>query len=191
MAFTVPEIEPLELTAGDRAQWKRTDLDDFPADEWTLTYYLRSNQAGGQIDITAVADGTDFEVDESTTNTAAYTPGVYYWSAFVSKAGDRKLVGQGRLVIKENPSDISYPVDRRTHARRTLEAIEATIEGRATTDQQRYVFQAVGRSVDRVPIADLLKFRDYYAGLVATEDEQAAIERGESPGRNIFIRFTA
>lgn len=187
MAFAIPETEPTTVTAGDRLQWKRTDLSDFPADEWTLTYYLRGNKAGAQQDVEATADGDEFEIDVAPSVSAAWVADVYYWSAFVEKNDetDRKLIGQGRLVVKENPVDVVQPTDGRSHARRTLEAIEAVIEQRATTDQQRYVLQAVGRSVDRMPIADLLKFRDYYAGLVAQED--AAANGGA--GRNIKIRF--
>lgn len=189
MAFVIPEIEPVRIYAGDRIQWKRTNLDDFPATSWTLTYYLRSSAAGGQIDIAATAVGADFSVDIADTTSASYIPGVYYWSAFVSTAGDRKLVGQGRLEILTNPSDVTGPVDGRSHARRALDAIEAVIERRASSDQQRYVFQAVGRSVDKVPIADLLKFRSYYAGLVRSEEDAEKIGRGEATGRNVFIRF--
>lgn len=190
MAFTVPEIEPTKVTAGDRLQWKRTDLADFPASEWALTYYLRSDQANGTIDIEAAADSDDFSVDVSPTTSAEYIPAVYYWSAFVSKSGDRKLVGQGRIEIVVNPVDVTIPVDGRSHARRTLESINAVIEGRANTDQQRYVFQAVGRSVDRMPIADLLKFRDYYSALVRSEEMQEKIDRGESAGNHVRVRFS-
>lgn len=189
MAFTIPNVEPLKIVAGDRLQWKRTDLSDFPADEWTLTYYFKSNVANGSFEIVATADGDDFSVDVSPTVSSEYIPATYYWSAYVSKSGDRKLASQGRVEVLINPTDQTVPVDGRSHARRTLEAINAVIEKRATTDQQRYVFQAVGRSVDRMPIKDLLEFRDYYAGLVADEDRQSAIDRGESNGRNVFVRF--
>jgi hypothetical protein len=189
MAFTVPTIEPTEAFAGDRWQWSRS-LPDFPADEWTLTYYLRGNAPGAQYEIAATADDEDFSIDVATTTTAGYIPGVYYWSAFVSQSGDRKLIAQGRLEVKTNPADVVLPADGRSHARRTLEAIEAVIERRATTDQQQYVFQAVGRSVTRMPIADLLKFRDKYAAMVAAEDEKAAIDSGKASGRNVFFRFT-
>lgn len=189
MAYTIPEIEPLEVVAGDRVRWKRKDLSDYPASEWTLTYYLRGSGAGHQIDLVAVADGSYFEIDEATTTTAGYIPGVYYWSAYVSKSGDRRFIGSGRLSIRPNPVDVTQPTDGRSHARRTLEAIEAVLERRATTDQQRYVMQAVGRSVDRMPIADLLKFRDQYAAEVRAEDQAAAVARGEGSGRNILFRF--
>lgn len=191
MAFTIPEIEPQRVYAGDRLQWKRTDLSDFPADEWTLTYYLKSSVAGGSIDIVATADGDDYSVDVSPSTSAGYTAAVYYWSAFVEKtdSSDRKLIAQGRLEILANPVDVAAPTDGRSHARRTLEAIQAVIERRATTDQQRYVFQAVGRSVDRIPIADLLKFLAVYEAKVKAEEDAEKIARGESTGKNVLIRF--
>lgn len=189
MAFTIPEVEPLKIVAGDRLQWKRTDLTDFPADTWTLTYYFKSNVANGSFEIVAAADGDDFSIDVSPTTSAEYIPAVYYWTAYVSQAGDRKLASQGRVEVLINPADQTTPVDGRSHARRTLESINAVIEKRATTDQQRYVFQAVGRSVDRMAIKDLLEFRDYYAGLVSDEDAAAAIARGDSTGKNVFVRF--
>jgi hypothetical protein len=191
MAFTIPEIEPLKVTAGDRLQWKRTDLSDFPADEWTLTYYCRANVASGSFEITAAADGDNFEVDVSPATSAEYIPSIYYWSAFVTAitGSDRKLVAQGRLEIVINPSDVTGPVDGRSHNRRTLDSINAVIENRATHDQQRYVFQAVGRSVDKMPIADVLKFKDYYQTLVNQEEQAERVARGEASGRNVLVRF--
>lgn len=185
MAFTIPEKEPVRIYAGDRLQWKRTDLSDFPATTWTLTYYLRSNiPSAGQIDIVAAADGSDFEVDVDPTVSSEYVPGVYYWSGFVSSSGDRKLVAQGRLEILQNPTEITSPVDGRSQNRRILEAVEATIARRASSDMQRYVFQAIGRSVDKEPLADLLKLRDYYASLVKQEDDPTTAR-----GKNVFVRF--
>jgi hypothetical protein len=188
MAFTIPEIEPLNIAAGDRVQWTRT-FSDFPATAWTLTYYLRANLPGGQIDITASASGSSYSVDIPTTSTEGYMPGLYYWSAFVSASGDRKLVAQGRIEILENPAGIVIPVDKRSHARRTLEAIKAVIERRATTDQQAYVFQAVGRSVTKMPIKDLLDFLSYYQAIVTGEERAEKSARGENSGKNVLVRF--
>lgn len=190
MAFTIPEIEPQRIYAGDRLQWKRTNLADFPADEWTLTYYFKSSVANGEFTIVAAADDGDFSIDVSPATSGEYIPAVYYWSAFVSQSStDRKLVAQGRLEVLTNPIDQTVPTDGRSHARRTLESIRAVIERRATTDQQRYVFQAVGRSVDRMPIADLLKFEAIYAARVKAEDEAEKIARGENTGKNVLVRF--
>lgn len=187
MAYDIPEVEPEEIIVGDRVQWTKTFL-DYPAtgEGWTLTYYLRANLPGGQINIAASADGDDYDIDVAPSTTADWTPGVYVWESYVSKSGSRYKVGQGRIKLLPDFSAIELPHDGRTHARRTLEAIEAVIEGRATSDIQRYVMQAVGRSVDKLPIEDLLKFRDYYLAEVTKEEMKANGGRG----KNILIRFT-
>lgn len=188
MAFDIPEIEPQEIVCGDRIQWTRT-FRDFPATSWTLTYYFRGNAAGAQIDVTATADGSDYSVDIPTTDSATYVPGTYYWQAFVSQSGDRKLVSEGRLVVKANPSDIIEPVDNRSHARKVLEALNILIERGSLTGIQRYTLQAVGRNVDRWSVTDLLKIREYYVALVKAEEKQEAIDRGESAGDQVLVRF--
>lgn len=191
MAFDIPQIEPREAVCGDRFQWTRS-FDDFSAAEWTLTYRLLGKKAGSTIDITAVASGGDFSIDVAPEVTAEYTDDVYYWSAFASKTGDRKLVAQGRMVLKPDPAgEFAEGKDGRSHARKVLEAIEAVIERRSLTDIQRYTLQAVGRNVDRSPISDLLKLRDYYVGLVKAEEAQEAINRGESNGDLVLARFRA
>lgn len=187
MAYDIPYDEPTIFAAGDRVEWKR-NFASYPISEgWSLTYYLRANLAGGQIDITATTSGNDFLVDLAPTTTANYTAGTYFWQAFVSKSGDRKPVDSGRIDILENPIDITQPKDGRTHARRVLDSINAVLEGRATHDQQRYVLQAVGRSVDKMPIKELLAFRDYY--LTEVQAEEAAAAGGKN--RNVFVSFNA
>lgn len=186
MAYEIPFQEPTAFAAGDRVQWKRT-LADFPISEsWTLKYYLRGNFAHDPITLTATTSGTDYLIDIGIDETAGYTPGVYYWQAFVEKADYRMPVSSGRFLITPDLSTLqtNQPFDGRSHARRCLEAIEAVIEGRATHDQQRYVLQAVGRSVDKMPIKDLLAFRDYYLTEVQAEDATL-----NSRKKNVHIRF--
>jgi len=186
MSFQIPTTEPTEVTVGDRIQWKRS-LQSYPATQegWTLTYYLRANIAMGQIDIVAVADGQDYSIDISPTITSDWVPAAYFWTAFVSKSGDRKPIGEGRMDVLQNPELIILPVDGRSHARRCLDSIELVIEGRATRDDLKYAFQAVGRSVEKIPTADLLKLRDYYATEVRNEENA-----GSTKGKNVFVRFT-
>ena len=185
MAYVIPFKEPESFAAGDRVQWKRT-LADFPISEgWTLKYYLRGNFAHDPLVLTATTSGTDYSIDLTVAETSDYTPGIYYWQAFVELADDRKCIGQGSFLIAVNPTDTAgQPYDGRTHARRCLDSIQAVMEGRATRDDQRYVLQAVGRSVDKMPIKDLMAFRDYY--LAEVQREESA---GASKKKNIFIHF--
>lgn len=187
MAYTIPTQEPESFAVGDRLQWTRT-LTEYPAtsEGWTLTYYLRANLPGGQINLEAEASGESFAIDVAPDVTSTWTPGKYVWEAYVSKSGSRYKVGSGRMELKPDFSAIELPYDGRSHARKVLDAIEAVIQGRSTTDIQRYVMQAVGRSIDKMPIADLIKFRDYYLAEVKSEEAKAT----GGPGKNIFIRFT-
>ncbi len=182
MAFTIPFTEPECFSAGDRVQWKRT-LEDYPISEgWSLTYYLRGNFAHDPINLVATTSGTDYEIDLSPDVTGAYTPGIYYWQAFVSVTGDRKPIGSGKITVLKNFSEVTDPTDERTHARRCLDSLNAVIENRATRDEVRYVIQAIGLSVDKMPIKDLLMFRDYY--LVEVNKEE-----GNGRRRQILVVF--
>lgn len=185
MAFEIPFEEPTKFAAGDRVQWKRA-LTDYPISEgWTLTYYLRGKFQHDPLDIEASTSGSDYSVDLSPDTTAQYVPGIYHWQAFVSKSGDRKPIGSGTIEVTPDFSQISQPYDGRSHARICLDSILAVIKGRATHDQQRYVMQAVGRSVDKMTVDDLLKLRDDF--LAEVKAEEGAANGGK--GKNVLIRF--
>jgi hypothetical protein len=184
MAFEIPFEEPTSVVAGDRIQWKRT-IDDYPPASWTLTYHLRANLPNAIVNLTATASGTDHYVDVSPDDSALWAAGDYFWEAYVTASGDRKKIGSGKIQVTPNFAGIDIPFDGRTQARKILDAINLVMKGRATHDQQRYVMQAVGRSVDRVPLADLLKFRDYWANEVRKEELASSGGRG----KNVLIRF--
>jgi hypothetical protein len=57
--------------------------------------------------------------------------------------------------------------DGSTHAQRTLAAIEAVLEKRATRDQEKYSIN--NRELSRTPISDLLLLRDRYKTQVRME----------------------
>ncbi len=165
MAVEIPTIEPTTAIAGDTWEWTK-DFTDYPASTWTLTYYARSRE--GEFNFNATADGDTHAVTVAAATTAAYKAGRYGWTAVVTSGTERHTVGAGHLVVTPDPANTGAGHDPRSHARKTLEAIEAVIEGRATMDQQRYTIG--GRSLDRTPLKDLLEFRTQYRALVNSED---------------------
>lgn len=182
--MTVPNIEPQSFTAGDTVKWKKT-LADYPASAgWTLTYY--AIQHNHKFNATASASGDDFLITLSSATTAGYITGEYYWESYVSKAGERFKVGSGTLHVTENLATANN-FDARSHAKKTLEAIEAVIEGRATVDQQEY--QIGNRSLKRMPIADLIVFAEKYRAMVKSEENAEAIAQGKSGKNKIYVRF--
>lgn len=92
-------------------------------------------------------------------------------------------VGSGQITIMPDLASAEAGYTAKTHAQRTLEAIEAVIEKRASMDQERYRIN--NRELYRTPIADLLKLRDLYRLEVAREQQA---QRGCNPfGRKVRV----
>ena len=174
--------EPANLNAGDTARWLKA-LADYPAsDGWVLSYSLV--KAGQRIALSATAQGADHLINVPAATTAAWVPGAYDYRAGVSLGADMFTVATGRIAI--NPA-FGAAVDARSHARRTLEAIEATLEGRASRATAEY--QIAGRQMKYIPVPELLTLRDRYRRDVRAEDAADRIKAGlGSPGR-IYVRF--
>lgn len=183
MAIAIPQSEPQTLRAGDTWQWSRS-LSDFPAGTWTLAYTLIN--AAAKITITAAADGTDHLVTVAAATTAGYAAGRYSAIGRVSSAGIVYEVFAGQIEIKPNLA-AATTLDDRTHARVSLEAIEAVLQNRATKDQKSY--QIAGRALERTPVPDLLKMRDYYRAEVASEEAADRINQGLGGRGRMLVRL--
>jgi hypothetical protein len=178
-----PTIEPSSVNAGDTWRWTRS-LADYPASAgWALSYTLIN--ASAKITVNASASGDDHAVTVAAATTAGYAAGTYDWRARVSKAGEVYTVGEGRLTVRNAFSAATF--DARTHARKTLDAIEAVIEGRASSSTAEYTI--AGRSLKHIPVADLLALRDKYRAEVLREDAAAAVAAGLPDRRRVFVRF--
>jgi len=178
--------EPLVLVAGDTWQWIRDDLSNYPASIWTLTYYLLKSDK--QIVITATADGDYFRVDVPATETATYPEGTYRWHAYVSNAsGERYKVDEGNIEIKPNFAALLSGYDSRSEVKKILDAVEAALLGRATKDQLSYSIG--GRSISKIPIIELLKFRDKFKVEYQRELEAEKLEKNLSTNKKIIVRF--
>jgi hypothetical protein len=180
---TVPDQVPAELIAGDTWAWTRT-LSDYPAGTWTLVYYFENKDA--TFSATASASGTIHSVSIAAATTAGYASGRYRWRARASSGGNSYTVESGFADVVFDPA-ASGKRDVRSHARRVLEAIEATIEGRASNDQLAMTIN--GRSISRTPLAELLVARDKYKWEVAAEDSAERVAAGLGSKKRVFVRF--
>lgn len=184
MSAPTPTTEPASLNAGDTARWLKS-LADFPASAgWVLTYTLVN--ATQRITFNAAAQGDDHLVSVPAATTAAWVAGSYDWRASVSLAGEVYTVGSGRMAIA--PA-FGAAVDARSQARRALDAIEATLEGRASSSTAEY--EIAGRRLKHIPVPELLQLRDRLRQDVRGEDAAAAVAAGlQRPGR-VYVRFGA
>ena len=105
MAAETPTHEPEKLIAGTTWKWEKT-LSDYPASEWTLTYYLRKNGATAT-SFTGTADEDSFLVTVAASTTSSYAAGVYDFIGVVSKAAEKFIVFDGVLKVLTNPASAS------------------------------------------------------------------------------------
>lgn len=155
----------------------------YPAPEWALSVLLRGPSS---IDLEATAEGEKHRFKATATQTAAWVPGVYAFALRATNTdGDVAELERGTFTVLPDINGIATGDDQRTQARRTLDAINAVIEKRASQDQQRYVIN--NRELWRTPIADLLALRDRFLAEVRRE-ENAACGRSQW-GPAVRVRF--
>ncbi|MDP7052409.1 MAG: hypothetical protein QF600_10820 [Verrucomicrobiota bacterium] len=127
--------ESEKLTSGVTWKWKKT-ISDYPASEWTLTYYLRKDGAAAT-SFSASADGDTHLVTVTAATTAGYAAGVYDIIGVVVKSAEKYVVYDGIIEVLTNPASGSA-YDPRSHARRVLDLIEAAMEGRIPKGMESY-----------------------------------------------------
>ncbi len=141
MAYvTVFNDIPDRITAGESVAWS-VSLSDYPASEsWVLTYTLV--KAGLKISIIAQADGDNHLVQIPFATTAGYQAGTYHFQAHAANGTERYLVGQGKIEILPDFAEQSAGYDARPWYDVAIDALEASVQGRASKTQMS---QMVGK----------------------------------------------
>lgn len=170
---------PAQLTAGDTWAWTRS-FADYPAPTWVATVYFV--KADGSFEASASASGSDHAFSIPAATTAGYAAGRYKWTVRVSDGTDAHVIEEGWVDVLADPAS-SGNYDPRSRARRLLDAVQATLENKATVDQQ--AMSLGGRSISRIPLPELLQWEDKLKAQVSAEE--AGSKAGY--GRNIGVRF--
>ena len=133
--------------------------------------------------ITESATAYTISVPDSTT--VSYTKGDYTWQEYISNATDRIVLNTGFVTLEPNlDADTSDP---RSFWAKVLDAIEATIENRASIDQSS--MSIAGRSLSRMTIDELLTLRDRARFETGKEINKARIAKGLGNSSTIKARF--
>jgi len=186
MTATIAKKEPTNFISGDTVKWTKNLINYLPNDGWVLTYALVSD--GNQQTITASDNGDGSHlVNVSAANTSNYKIGIYYWQSYVTKAGERYSVGDGRLEVKPNFVNDLKGRDSRSHVRKVLDSLEATLLGKATKDQMAYTIN--GYSLNRMEPAELIKWKNHYELLYKNEVSAENSDNGGNSARLIKVRF--
>jgi hypothetical protein len=187
----IPNKEPAIIVAGDTVKWTKS-LPNYPATSYDLKYVLnfKSSVQENPIEIVAAADDDDFSVSVAASVTKDYGPGEYIWTSYATDkaTGDeRYTVDSGNLEIKPDPTNIIEGTDLRSHAKIVLDAIEATLENTATSDQKNILIS--GKMIQRYSVGELLELRDRYQADVRREEDAEKVANGMANGRQVLTRF--
>lgn len=184
MAYTVTESGiPDRIVAGESVSWSWSDS-RFPASgDWELTYTLVN--AAGQIQIVASADDDDHLVELAMATTAAYDAGEYDWQAHVSDGTERYRVAAGVIEIVTDFAGEGTGHDARSHVKIVLDALEASIEGRASKTQVEQ--DVAGTRIKHMTLEEQAKLRDMYA---AKYRRELVVAGKATSRRTIKARFT-
>ena len=96
----------------------------------------------------------------------------------------RVAISSGTFTVKPDPATAG---DVRSHAVKVLAALEALIEGRATADVSSY--SIAGRSLTKLSVDELTKWRAYYRREVRRERDAANAAAGRATGRTQVVSF--
>lgn len=186
-----PTNVPDVLYVGDNFLWKR-DLTDYPVADYALTYSFRLlTSAATEIALTSSviteSDTSVYTIDVPSSTTTSYTKGNYKYQEYITKSAssERLVINKGITTLKSNlDADTG---DARSSARIILQALEATMENRATIDQMS--MSIAGRSLSRMSPAELNKWKSDYQALVSNEDKKSRRDKGEATGTQIKVKF--
>lgn len=151
---------PIDFTCGNTVTWSQ------PVTELSHTYEYVFIGENGRFKVSADIEAGSLTVLLNSIATTDYTPGEYHWFLFSTFNENRHQVDDGYITIASDPTKLAS-LDTSTFASRVLAAIEKRIEGRILTDHENYAVD--GRSLTRIPFAQLEGLRNKYAWMVRDE----------------------
>lgn len=187
-----PLGEPLGIVTGGSAQWRREiDIDDTLHTLQYVTRRFDPTEAGDSEDLTAQVismtnvDGSCWGVDILAADTTDWVNGRFFWDLVVTRTSDSrtKVIDTGEFYVFGSDDD------RRSHAQVMIGKIESILQGRADNDVESYSIKS--RSITKMGVSDLRKWRDYYIReLEAQQPMDAGVFRSREPNKTTLrVRF--
>lgn len=187
MIDIIKSTMPLEINQGDSITWIQS-FRDYPTEQFTLSYHIASKSGSKNINSSSV--NSEFFVNIPSFISNTYTPSIYkIFGIFTNiNTGDRNTIDFGTIKVNQDILTL-LNTDFTTVNRKTLNAIIATLERRATYDQQSYMIE--GKQVSRMAIKDLTYFKEYYENLVRREEEAEARKNGTKVAKKnkLYVAF--
>lgn len=183
-----PTQEPREVVVGDFIQWRRTNLQDYPNTQYTMTYVARITAGGNtEIQLAGTAYGSDYLFTVSSTVSTDFVPGYYHWQleAVRNSDSERLVIDRGYFTAIAD-LDVNG-ADPRSHAEIMIAKIESLLAGKADTDVANY--EIAGRKLTKLSFKELIEARDYYRTELMNQQKSFDIRNGKNPGSTVKVRF--
>lgn len=183
-----PTTEPQTIVVGDFIQWRRTNLQDYDNSLYTMAYVVRVTDGGtSQFQVNGSAYGSDYLFSVSSTTSASYAAGDYFWQleAIRNADSERIVIERGGFKVVGD-LDISG-ADTRSHAQIMVGKIESLLNGKADSDVANY--EIAGRKLTKLSFKELIDARDYYRGQIALEQRALNIKQGKATNGTVKVRF--
>lgn len=179
MTTSIPYSPPTRAYAGDTIQWKRLNGAYYPAAGWSIEVTLRN--AGAVHTFQSAPSGLSHIITITPAQSISLEAG--NWSLLETYTNNTDRFTGAQNTIKILPS-LTLPADNRTHAKKVLDAIEAVIEGRATSSTAE--MSIAGRTLKSIPSSELLNLHSHYSNLVFMEERAA----GQGKSTRVHVRFS-
>ena len=184
MATTLADaiaLWPAGWTAGETKTQQVAFDSSFSAAAYGLRYEFRGEEDRFGVDCTD--SGTAFRLLIPAATTRDIRPGEYVYVGYATadSGGAVTVVDEGAVVLKPNPSRISY-------SQRCLAAVKARIEGRATSDQ--LTMQIGDVTLAYMTMDQLLKAEQIFGTRVKAELSAAIGAVGTSGRGRLLTEFT-
>ena len=159
--------------------------------DWTLEYYLRTNTAseGHTVTGTQYANSTGWQFTISSTDSANFDAGNWFWAARAFKSGKVFEIGTGELEVRQSLQYSGTPsaIDNRTQTEKDLDAVTACI--RALIEDKAQEYSIGNRTFKRIDIKELRAREAELKSRVASEKLYSYISQGLGDPKNLYVRF--
>lgn len=178
-----PTTEPDSIVVGSFIAWRR--LLDFDDADYGVRYELVPQSGGTTLTITGTKnDGYwEFEIPRATSSAWASPEGDYRMNMIIQRLSD----SEGAEVETSHVTIYASTGDRRTHAEIMVGKINSILEGRADHDIESYTIKS--RSISRMSVSELTKWREYYLDEIARTGGSENIQ-GSAKSNTVRVRFT-
>ena len=159
--------------------------------DWTLEYYLRTNTAseGHTVTGTQYANSTGWQFTISSTDSANFDAGNWFWAARAFKSGKVFEIGTGELEVRQSLQYSGTPaaIDNRTQTEKDLDAVTACI--RALIEDKAQEYSIGNRTFKRIDIKELRAREAELKSRVASEKRYSLKSQGLGDPKNLYVRF--